>query len=320
MTHHLAIDIGGTSIKLGLIDEDWLVVDRAAFDTEREAPFGAFCDQLVAEVSRLGAAADSPTIGISAPGAHDLHGVVVAGGDNVPFLMAGSLPEFLAGRFDSHVVMENDGICATAAELLLGAGRGRDRFVTVTLGTGIGGSVVLGGRILAGRHAIPPEFGELCLDPTRTDLAGRIPGRLEQFGSATALIRLYRERQPDAPEDISGGDVIDRAKAGDQAACEAVDEMTDKLGQAFGFMVNVMDLEAVVIGGGLSHAGAWLTARISHALTRYVHRFEERGIAVVAAEAGNDAGMLGAVAFARGLMQGRVQRAEQPGDGGHGQR
>ena len=312
MTHSVAIDVGGTSVKLGLVDEDWVVIERTSLDTERDASFDDFADQIGEAVADL--ASRPAIIGISAPGAHDFAGVVVAGGDNVPFLTQGSLPQALARRFDAHVAMENDGICATAAELLFGAGRDRDRFVVATLGTGIGGAVVLGGRILAGRHAIPPEFGELCVDPSRTDLPGNIPGRLEHFGSATALGRLYRERAPDAPDDLAADQIIDRAKDGERAACAAVDEMTDRLGQAFGFMVNVLDLEAIVIGGGLSQAGAWLAHRISVSLARYVHRFEERGIAVVPAEAGNDAGMLGGVAFARGRMAGLVQRGEKRSD------
>ncbi len=193
--------------------------------------------------------------------------------------------------------VRNDAVGATYAEMRHGAGRHYSRFALFTLGTGVGGAVVIDRKVIDGPGGLPPQFGCMSMDPARTDIARPVPGMLENLASANALMKRYRELEPSA-EVRDAKTVIDRARDGEAAALKAVDEVARWLGQAIGIMSNMLNLEAVVIGGGLSLAGAFLTDMIARHAYDFVLPLPGRPPKILQAETGNDAGFIGASVFA----------------------
>jgi glucokinase len=133
----------------------------------------------------------------------------------------------------------------------------------------------------------------MSMDPARTDIAQPVPGMLENLASASALVRRYKALQPGI-DALDARAVVDRAKNREPEALQAFDEMTRWLGQAVGIMSNMLNLEAVIIGGGVSAAGAFVTERIARHATDFVLLKPGRPPQILAAECGNDAGVIGA--------------------------
>jgi len=196
----IGLDIGGTSIKLGAVDDQGKILARGRVPLYREIPFQDFLagtyaavDELIRQVGRIDA------IGIGVPGVPDpatgrLRGRCPA----LPSLMEGSLSDILGDRYKVPAKVRNDAVGATYGEMRHGAGRPFKRFAVFTLGTGIGGAMVIDGQIIDGPHGLSPQFGCMSMDPARTDIANPVPGMLENLASASAIVRRYRALNPDA--------------------------------------------------------------------------------------------------------------------------
>jgi glucokinase len=297
----IGVDIGGTAIKLGAVDQNGVLHARAQVPVHRDI---AFADFLAAAIDAIeGLIRQVPpivAIGIGVPGVpHPETGMLIGRCPAIPSLMDGSLSEILGRRFGVPAKVRNDAVGATYGELWHGAGRNLDRFALLTLGTGIGGAVVLDRKVIDGPGGLPPQFGCMSMDPARTDIARPVPGMLEHLASATALVKRCRELSPDV-EVRDAKAVCDRARAGEPAALQAIDEVTRWLGQAIGIMSNMLNLEAAIIGGGLSLAGAFLIDRIAKHAYDFVLPLPGRPPRILQAENGNDAGVIGAGTLALG--------------------
>src|SRR5260221_1286303 len=211
--------------------------------------------------------------------------------------MEGSLPAILSQRFGVPAKVRNDAVGATYGEMRHGAGRDFNRFALFTWGTGIGGAVVIDRKVIDGPGGLPPQFGCMSLDPARTDIANPVPGMLENLASASALVRRCRALRPDI-ETPDAKAVCDRAKAGEPEASQAVEEVTKWLGQAIGIMSNMLNLEAAIIGGGLSLAGDFLIDKIARYTYGFVLPLPGRPPKILRAATGNDAGVIGASVLA----------------------
>lgn len=299
----IGIDIGGTAIKLGAVDEDGKVLARGRVPVYREIPFQDFLaglhaavDDLIHQVGKIAA------IGIGVPGVPDpatgrLRGRCPA----LPSLMEGSLSDILGQRYGVPAKVRNDAVGATYGEMRHGAGRPFQRFAVFTLGTGIGGALVIDGKVIDGPDGLSPQFGCMSMDPARTDIANPVPGMLENLASASAVVRRYRALNPDA-ETPDAKTVCDRAKAGEKIALQVIDETAKWLGQAIGIMSNILNIEAAIIGGGLSLAGPFLIDQIAHYTYGFVLPLPGRPPKILQAETGNDAGMIGASVLAFDLL------------------
>jgi len=295
----IGIDIGGTSVKLGAVDAQGRQVARGRFPVRREAGFDDFAAATVAGVEALlqgGLAADA--IGIGVPG-YPLPdtGMLVGQCPAVPALMHGSLSQVLGGRFRLPVAIGNDGVCATHGEMRFGVARDLRRFALMTLGTGIGGAIVIDRKVVDGPAGLPPEFGCMSLDPAREDIATPVPGMVENLASASALVARYAELRPGF--EAGGAEhVFDRAKAGETEALQVVDEVARWLAQTIGIMANMLNIEAAILGGGMSLAGPMLAERVAAHVPRFTLVRPGRSPRVLLAELGNDAGVIGAAALA----------------------
>lgn len=294
----IGVDIGGTAVKLGLVSAAGEIIARRTIPFRTDWDFGACAAAIGDEVAALIAEGSGVTaIGIGLPAYPDPEtGALMQPVPNVPALATGSLKAAFAARFGLPVMIGNDGVCAAQAELDFGAGRAFRRFAVVTLGTGIGGAVIIDGRLIDGPHGLPPEIGAISLDPSRTDVQDVVPGAFEYLASAAALLRRYQQLA--GTEEVkTPREIFDRAKAGEALALQVVDENGRWIAQVVGILSNILNLEAVIIGGGLSHAGPFLLEQIERHARHFYWAPFGRPPELLLAELGNDAGIIGAAAI-----------------------
>lgn len=301
------VDIGGTAIKLGLFRADGTLLEKWQIPTRTQEK-GRFVlpDVLEAVQSCMGARSiawdDVEGLGMGVPGPvgddGTVFGCVNLGWDvfNVPE----KLLELESGLRKARV--SNNVNAATLGELWKGGAQGRNSAFLVTLGTGIGGGLVINDEIINGVNGGAGEIGHFCVEPgeaERCKCGGH--GCLEQFCSATGLLRQAKKALAENPDTLSvikdhasltAKDVCDAAKAGDTLALDLLDRLGQRLGWALTAAAGTADPEVFVIGGGLSNAGEILLDRIEFYYRRYAfHAF--RNTPFVLAKLGNDAGIYG---------------------------
>ena len=304
MKYCFGVDIGGTTVKLGLFTTDGEIVDKWEIKTrtenQGEAVLPDIAEALKEKLEEKKIGRDEVEgIGVGVPAPVDAEGVV----QNTANLGWGYKEvkremEELSGM---RAEIGNDANVAALGEMWLGAGKGRKNIVMVTLGTGVGGGIIIDGKPLVGAHGAGGEIGHLCVNYEETDHCGcGNTGCLEQYASATGITRLANIRlaKDDAKsvlreQEVSAKTVFDAVKAGDAVAKEIAEEFGKYLGHAMANLAAVADPSAIVIGGGVSKAG--------EVLIEYVEKnFKERAFFVnmdtefVLATLGNDAGICGA--------------------------
>ena len=308
----VGIDIGGTKIAAGVVDEQGRILARV-----RAATPGRDAEQVEEKVSEMVLALrkdhDIEAVGIGAAGFVDekrsrVNFAPNLGWKDEPLRMA---VESVVGL---PVVVENDANAAAWGEYRFGAGKDRDYVVTITVGTGIGAGIILEGALYRGRWGAAAEFGHLNVDPGGRPCGCGNRGCWEQYASGNALVRearyLASERRSEAetlldlgdgtPEGVQGLHVTQAAREGDPVALAAFDFVSRWLGQGMADVTAILDPECFVIGGGVSEAGELLLASTVRAFTESVSGKETRQLPkVLIAKLGNAAGLVGAADLAR---------------------
>lgn len=308
------IDFGGTTIKLGLVSErgDLLEKTRIPFDHRKSLVelINSVCEPLEALIAST--KGDLTAIGIATPGYADPEtGILIDGTNNVPVLLGHSLPALFGDRFGVPAFIDNDGICAVTGELLFGAGRGFRNFVLITLGTGLGGGIVINGEVVTGRKGQPPEIGAICLDPEGPVNFSGIRGTFERLACASGVVDLYMNLSGRQEPTLTAEEVFRFAKEGDGAALFTLDRVARHIAQAFGIMINLLNLDACIIGGGISAAGPTLLEAVRKHLPSFTWPLLYRHAQVLLARLGNDAGVIGAAAMA---MRRLANEQRRPGN------
>lgn len=304
------IDVGGTTVKIGLFETAGVLVDKWEIPTRTEN-FGEniladICDSLDGKLIERKIGLDEVEgLGIGLPGP------VLADGTVLQCVNLGwgtfNVAEKLSVMFhDIPVKAGNDANVAALGEAWKGGGKDYDDIVMITLGTGVGGGVIVGGKIITGYNGGAGEIGHMHMDDEETVQCncGR-KGCLEQYASATGVVRLAKRYMEASDEDtkmrdfgdeITAKDVFDLAKAGDFGAIEVVHKMGRYLGKAISHIAAVMNPQAFIIGGGVSKAGRFLIDAIKDVYRETC--FSACGDAALRlAELGNDAGMYGSAAL-----------------------
>lgn len=312
MKQYLAIDIGGTSVKLGIVDEEGRVLAKAeqsvCFDyyetpiltTVLSASEQFLKEQDVRPQSLAG-------IGVSATGQIDTHtGTVVGTCGSLPNYIGSPIKAELEAKFGLPVTVANDANCMTLGEVWVGGAKGYTDVIGVTLGTGVGGGIVVEGKLLHGAHGSGAEIGHLVLnrDETVPCNCGK-RGCVEQYCSATGIVRLAKRHldSTDAPsslrslKNLTCKDIFDAGKAGDKEALIILDRYYAYMGEFLGDVCTTVDPEVVVIGGGVSKAGQVLIDGILPYFHKYVFHAAS-GARFTLASLGNDAGAYGAFKLA----------------------
>ena len=314
MSLTIGVDVGGTKVAAGLVTADGQILATARRPTPM-ANADAVLALVIDVVGELIQGADQPVVGVGVgvAGPVDAHRANVYFAPNLQWSKVNARG-VLETEIGLPVAIENDGNVAAWGEFRFGAGVGYQNVVLVTVGTGIGGGIVLGGSLFRGAHGAAGEIGHISSVPNGVQCGcGRI-GCWEQYASGNALVRQTRElaaeRRDEAhillaqgdgtPEGIQGVHITAAAKAGDPVAIESLRVLGVELGTGLADLSAILDPELFVIGGGVCEAGDLLLASARETLTRKIIGGTNRPIpGVVAATLGNNAGTAGAADLAR---------------------
>ena len=250
-----AVDIGGTKIATGLVDEDGRVIGRAAFPTLTAGPTGALSRIVTSlrDACRRGGVSLSG-VGIACTGLVDPAGGTVGKADLLPGWEGLDLVGPLKDEFRVPVTLENDADAAALAEAHWGVGRGSTRFLYVTVSTGIGGGLVLDGQLYRGVDGSHPEIGHHVVDPSGPRCTCGARGCWEALASGPALVKWARDNVgPDnpLPDDLSAEDLCRRAERGDPLALRALDREGYYLGLGLSNLMTILCPDKIALGGGL---------------------------------------------------------------------
>lgn len=314
VTYSIGVDLGGTKILAGLVGPDGVTGATLRRPTPRQDPDAALA--VVAEmVMSLIAQADREvvSVGLDVPGPCDAEGAVVffapnLGWHDVP------VRAMLAARIDLPVMVENDGNAAAWGEFRFGAGEDIDEFTMVTVGTGIGGGIIVDGQLLRGAHGAAAEIGHMnVVVDGRPCGCGRF-GCWEQYASGNALVREARDIATSdvgaasvllalgdgTVDGITGAHITEAARIGCPASVEAFDRVGTWLGRGLADLVAILDPRTFVVGGGVCEAGELLLASTRSTLSVTVAGGQDRPVPDIRiATLGNDAGLIGAADLAR---------------------
>jgi len=300
MNFCIGVDVGGTDIKFGLFDANGTLLEQWKKKTQiGEGLIKDIAEEVTNKVGNnklLG-------VGLGVPGPVQDDGFVSAcvnlGLRNINFQT--ELSKFLG---DVPIAATNDANAAALGEMWRGAGQGYKNLVMVTLGTGVGGGLVLNGKVLNGLRGVAGEIGHITVNPEEPELCncgGR--GCLEQYSSATGVVTqmkraLAKAQNPEecslyGREDFTAKDVVDAAKDGDALALETVEYCMEILGKTLTDISQIIDPELYVIGGGLSNAGDFLIDMIAKYYAKH-SVFAKAEAEIVQAHLGNNAGIYGA--------------------------
>ena len=311
---YIGIDVGGTNLKAGLVDEtgNILAVERRPLDFRGPEQFAADVAQLAAAAAHKGGAAPEALeyVGMGLPGA-------VSGGDilfttNIPMENV-PIEELFRRHLDLPLLLGNDADCAAVGEFFCGAGQGTRDFAVVTLGTGIGCGLLLGGKLHGGPasseagHLVICHGGELCNCGRR--------GCWERYASATALIQQTKAAMAAHPESqlhaiaaenggvVEGRTAFQAAQAGDETALAVCGQYVEYLADGTISLINILRPEAVAIGGGVAAAPEHLLLEPLREIVARESFSSHGGITtrVLRAELGNDAGIIGAALLGRAI-------------------
>lgn len=310
MSFTIGVDVGGTKIAGGVVDEKGVIGARARRETPSHDP-GAIVETIIEVTKELAAQHDVDAVGVGSAGFVDSARSRVLFAPNLAWR---DIPvrDQVAEATGLPTVVENDANAAAWGEFRFGAAEDVDDMILLTIGTGVGGGVVLDGKIYRGAHGIAAELGHMRLVPDGHLCGCGLRGCIEAYASGTALVREAREAAslPSAERllERAGGDVqritgpmvTELAQAGDELAIVLIAEVGRWLGEAMGSFTAVFDPAAFVIGGGVSAAGDLLLRPAVEALRKNTtgagHRPEPE---VRVATLGNDAGVIGAADLAR---------------------
>lgn len=302
----IGVDLGGTSVKLGLFSGSGSLLQKWEIPTNQADQGSLILPEIAASISgKLAEKAISHDqvlgIGLCVPGPVDAHCTVNKcvnlgwGVFNLKERMNALLPDI------PHVAAGNDANVAALGELWQGGGMGHRSAVLFTLGTGVGGGVVLDGKIVAGANGGAGEVGHITVEPRETASCGcGKHGCLEQYASANGIVRMGKEilNGCDTPSglrnlsDFTAKDICDLAREGDAVALSIVDRCGEYLGRAMSYVACTINPDVFVIGGGMSRAGAVITDAVRKYYRRYAfHTSTETPIEI--ARLGNDAGIYG---------------------------
>lgn len=310
----IGIDLGGTKVFTAVCNMNGYVVNKIKFSTDVSSGKDHVIQKIndsIYQVIRLSniSTEDIAAIGISSPGPLDVsRGMVLCapmlGWDNVP------LCNLLQEEFKVPVCLENDGNAAAFGELLLGAGRGCSNLIYITVSTGIGSGIIIDKKIYHGKHDAAGEFGHICIEPDGRKCDCGNYGCLEAYASGTAIARIAKELvrkekysklleiSNNATENIDCIAVEKAAYEGDGLSIKIWYEAGTRLGHGISILMQILDPEIVIIGGGVSKAWKLFYEPMITSVQQKTYRHISKDMTIVPAQLGDNAGLQGAVMIA----------------------
>lgn len=316
MAYHFGIDLGGTNIAVGVVDSEFNIIGKASIPTGTPDTAEHIADRM-AEAARLAAVdagislSEVESAGIGSPGSIDTQRGIVQHAFNLGFVGT-PLRQLLSERLGIPVYLDNDANAAAYGEVMAGAAKGYKNVVVITLGTGVGGGILVDGKMVTGVSYCGGELGHMGMVYDGEPCTCGRKGCVEAYCSATALIRQTKrkmlENRNSVMWNICGGDIekvngrtaFDGMRQKDEAAIQVVDQYISYLGFALCSIINLLQPEILLLGGGISKEGETLLAPIRDMMLKETFCKEpERNTILAAATLGNNAGIIGAAELYR---------------------
>lgn len=314
--YYVGIDLGGTKIAAGLVDEKGRLIHKDSIPTGKHRPYQEIVKDMAMLVREIIKDADIDissvkSVGIGSPGtADDKNGILVYANNLTNFVNV-PLRSEMQKYIDLPIILDNDANCAALAESVAGAAKDVKNSVTITLGTGVGSGVVIDGKVYSGFNYSAAEMGHMVIELEGEPCTCGRKGCWEAYASATGLIehtiRAAKENPDSLINKLVNGDIslidaktaFDAAKQGDKTGQAVVDKYIYYLAEGLINVINIFAPEILVIGGGISKEGEYLLKPLREIVYKYVYFKEEPQTEIKAAQMGNDAGIIGAAMLGR---------------------
>lgn len=313
--YKIGIDLGGTNIAAGVVDENNKILGAASVKTNCPRPAEEIADS-IAEAAKLAvrkagiSMQDVESVGVGTPGAVNADGVV-ENSPNLGFLHT-PLRDMIQRRLGKPTFVENDANCAALGEQLAGCGHGVPNFIAVTLGTGVGGGIILNGQLLTGINGAAGEVGHMVIVKDGIPCKCGRQGCFEKYASATALVRETREAMEadayktslmwkisNSLEKVNGITSFKAARQGDELGLKVVEEYISYLAVGVTDLINLFQPDILCIGGGISREGDFLIQPLIQKVSEQQYaQYAMKKTEIRAAVLGNDAGIIGAALLA----------------------
>lgn len=305
----LAADLGGTNLRMAAISKEGKILYRA----RRETPSTKNAEQILqtivesAEECRRAVISQGEVFAISVavPGTVNVGKGIILKAPNIPALNNYYVSEKIKNELKLLCVLENDANAAAVGENWLGASKDFQNSICITLGTGVGGGIILDGKVLRGIDGTAGEIGHVCVEPSGVPCGCGSNGCLEQYSSATAVVRLTRDLSDSYPKsDLNGKnpltslEIYEAGKSGDALALEVFRRQGFFLGIALAGLINVLNPEVIVIGGGAAAGWDLFVSSMIEQINKRAYKEPAERAKIVRAELGDDAGILGAARLA----------------------
>ena len=298
----IGVDLGGTNIRAGLIDEGGEIAKRAHAKTPHDGSAGESVNAIVNLIRSVNDSGDAvKNVGIAAASVIDFQDLRKSMWPNLPQLQGLDLAGEIANISGLDVTIENDANAAVIGEHWQGSAKGAQNVIGITLGTGVGGGIIVNGEIFRGASGSAGEIGHICVEPDGVPCGCGSTGCLEQYSSATAIVRFTKEVLATFPEsplhsklEFEAKDVFEAALKDDLAGIRAFEVAGRYLGIACAALINLLNPEVIVVMGGL--AGSWnlLSRSVLEELQKRAFQQAVERVNIVRGVLGDDAGILGA--------------------------
>ena len=311
--YFIGLDLGGTNIRAAAVTQEGEILHRVKIPTE--APLGR--ERVIANILKVIDTIRQETkglklsaIGMGIPGIIFFDKGIIAQSPNFPDWIDFNLKERLKKELNIPFFIDNDANAAAIGEGWIGGGKGFDNFCMLTLGTGIGGGIILNKKIWHGEYGMAGEFGHITVYPNGYPCNCGNRGCLEQYASATGIVRMARDesrvRSLELGEkNITADMVYQLAKNGDRFAIEIFQRMGRILGIGIADIVNILNIEVFILGGGVAEAWNYFIEYTREEIKRRTYRFTGERVKVIKAELSDDAGIFGAAYMAMSEESGK---------------
>lgn len=310
MKYYIGIDLGGTNIKAGVVSEDFEIVSKATCKTNLPRPAEEICADMakvaLEALDKAGLTLENiESVGIGTPGTANSESGVIEYSNNLGFLNF-PVVKLMRTHIDKPCFVENDANAAAYGEFVAGAAKGANDAVCITLGTGVGGGIIINGKIYSGFNFAGAEIGHTVVDPNGPECTCGRKGCFEVFSSATGLVRMTKEamladkssimwKMNEEDGKVSARTAFNAMRAGDKASKEVVEKYIKYLALGITNTINVFQPDILCIGGGVCNEGDPLLLPLKELVAKEVYtKNSAKNTEIVIAKLGNDAGIIGA--------------------------
>lgn len=316
MTKRIGIDVGGTNVKIALVDGDGKIIYSNSVPTYAQMGYEYTVNNIKQAIKDLmkktnTSSKDIQGIGFDFPGQVDCKTGVVKNAPNIPGWVNVPIAQMIEEEFNIPTRIDNDVRCAALGELKFGAGRGCENFVCITVGTGIGSGLVINGKVVRGAANAAGEIGHIKLQMEDGPLCGcGDSGCLEAFASGPSIVAMAQEylkggksakfRELAGDGEITPYIVAKAAEAGDPVAKRIFEKMGYYIGMGLTSVINLLNPEKIIIGGGVAECGELLLAPIRKTIQERAMTVQKESVEIVPAQLGNSAGVIGASMLVEG--------------------